>query len=148
MLAEKGKVGREAMAGKRAGMMKVPTGVKKKAGNAGNFQVWFNKDYVGTFSTLSLALCAPRNVTVADPCENALWDGRRICSARATRPAPQKHGEEHYELHFLPWARNEKARQWNATVADPCEKYALWDVPPEDMLSFERRDPRWTTPPA
>ena len=46
------------------------------------------------------------------------------------------------------YAWNEKARQWNATVADPCEKFALWDVPPEDMLSFERRDPRGETPPA
>ena len=26
-------------------------------------------------------------------------------------------------------AWNEKARQWNATVADPREKFVLWDVP-------------------
>ena len=38
MLAEKGKVGREAMAAKRAGMMKVPTGVRNRAN--GKFEVF------------------------------------------------------------------------------------------------------------
>ena len=81
MLAEKGKVGREAMAAKRAGMMKVPTGVRNRAN--GKCEVWFKEECVGTFSTLSSARC--------------VW--------------------------------NEKAREWNETVAEAREKYALWDMP-------------------
>ena len=69
-------------------------------GANGKFEVWFKEEYVGSFSTLSVARCA--------------W--------------------------------NKMALEWNETVAEAREKYALWDVSPEDILSFERRDPRWKNP--
>ena len=47
------------------------------------------------------------------------------------------------------WKGNEdgrKAREWNKTHANPSEKYALWELSPQDTAKFESRDPRWKEP--
>ena len=48
------------------------------------------------------------------------------------------------EAAYFVW--NAAARDWNETHADPSEKYALWEMSPEDTAKFESRDPRWREP--
>ena len=48
------------------------------------------------------------------------------------------------EAAYFVW--NAAAREWNDTHADPCDKYALYELSPEDTAKFESRDPRWRKP--
>ena len=41
---------------------------------------------------------------------------------------------------------NAAAREWNKTHANPLEKHALWELPPDVTAKFESRDPRWKEP--
>jgi len=149
---------------------KEPSGVKK---SGGKYAVCFNEKYIGTYSPLEAARfvwnAAARewNKTHANPFEkHALWELSPDVTAkfesrdpRWKEPSGVKKLGDKYAVFFnkkrlgtyspLEAARfvwNAAAREWNKTHANPFEKHALWELPPDVTAKFESRDPRWKEP--
>ena len=174
MLAAKAAAGGRAKAASRVPRWKKPSGVGKKGDAAGRYAVYFNEKYIGTYSTREAAYfvwnvtAREWNETHANPSDKyALYelspDDTAKFESRDPRwkePSGVRRKEKGkyaayfngnrigtystLEAAYFVW--NDAAREWNETHANPFDKYALWELSPEETAKFESRDPRWKEP--
>ena len=172
-LAAKAAAGREAQAA--SGQLARPSGVYKKTGTD-KYEVRFKETYIGIYPTIEAArfvwnaAAHDWNETRANPSEKyALWDLSPDDTAKFESRDPRwrepsgvrkdrKDGGKYTvnfngkrlgvyptrEAGYFVW--NAAAHDWNETRANPFEKYALWELSPDDTAKFESRDPRWREP--
>ena len=156
-----------------SGQLARPSGVYKQTGTD-KYLVRFKEKYIGVYPKIEAArfvwnaVAHEWNETRTNPVEKkyALWalspedtEEFRSRDPRWKEPSGcRKIGADKYEVFFKKYigiyptmeaARfvwNAAAGEWNETRTNPFEKYALWELSPEDTEEFRSRDPRWKKP--